>query len=308
MIDGYLYCFSNESMPGILKVGMTERIPNMRLNEANTSDTWRPPTPYKFEFAKKVYNPKQKERTLHMLLSKYTERINPRREFFRVSLEEVNTFFELMDGELYIKNITKEENKEENKEDEVAKFEYQSEETKQEKLIKYATENLDKLREQIRELDKKESQILSRHCDENLINSELNEQKKPDINLTIIPRVKSIKIAEPKEDKTQRVRDTSKIRPNLQELFNTDTEIKFKIGKTPYILNYEVGKGMLLNNKRFTTLASVITEIKKIEQITKTRQYNAYDFTEWFSKKDGKFLPTSPYFTIEILEQNRKLN
>ena len=176
MTDGYLYCFSNQSMPGILKVGMTERTPEIRLNEANSSDTWRPPTPYKFEFAKKVYNPKQKERTLHMLLSKYTERINLRREFFRVSLEEVNTFFDLMDGELYIKNITKEENEE----DEVAKFEYQSKEAKQEKLIIYTTENLDKLREQIRELDKKESQILSGHCEENLINSELiHKQKKP---------------------------------------------------------------------------------------------------------------------------------
>ena len=44
MSFGYVYCFSNESMKGILKVGMTERTPNIRLNEANASDTWRPPT------------------------------------------------------------------------------------------------------------------------------------------------------------------------------------------------------------------------------------------------------------------------
>ena len=93
MIDGYLYCFSNQSMPGILKVGITERTPEIRLNEANSSDTWRPPTPYKIEFAKKVLKPKQKEATLHNLLSQYTERINPKREFFRVSSEEVKTFF-----------------------------------------------------------------------------------------------------------------------------------------------------------------------------------------------------------------------
>ena len=61
MTDGYIYCFSNPSMPGILKVGMTERIPEARLSEANASDTWRPPTPYKIEFAKKVSNPSQKE-------------------------------------------------------------------------------------------------------------------------------------------------------------------------------------------------------------------------------------------------------
>ena len=103
MSFGYIYCFSNESMKGILKVGMTERTPDIRLNEANATDTWRPPTPYKIEIAKKVLNPKQKETTLHLLLSQYTERINPKREFFRVSSEEVKTFFELMDGELWLK-------------------------------------------------------------------------------------------------------------------------------------------------------------------------------------------------------------
>ena len=108
MNEGYIYCFSNKSMIGILKVGMTERTPDVRLNEANNSDTWRPPTPYKMEFAKKVSNPKQKEITLHTLLSQYTERINPRREFFRVSPEEVKEFFNLMDGDLWIEK-TKEE-------------------------------------------------------------------------------------------------------------------------------------------------------------------------------------------------------
>ena len=113
MLYGYIYCFSNPSMPGILKIGMTERTPELRLNEANSSDTWRPPTPYKIVFAKKVLNPKQKETTLHTLLSQYTERINPQREFFRVSQEEVNTFFDLIDGELWFKTLEEEEEEEE---------------------------------------------------------------------------------------------------------------------------------------------------------------------------------------------------
>ena len=104
-MEGYIYCFSNFSMSGILKIGMTERTPEIRLKEANMSDTWRPPTPYVIEFAKKVNNPKEKEKTLHILLSQYTEKINPKREFFKVSLEEVKTFFDLMDGEFWIKNI-----------------------------------------------------------------------------------------------------------------------------------------------------------------------------------------------------------
>ena len=40
MTDGYLYCFSNQSMPGILKVGMTEQYPEIILNEANSYDTY----------------------------------------------------------------------------------------------------------------------------------------------------------------------------------------------------------------------------------------------------------------------------
>jgi hypothetical protein len=89
-------------MPGLLKIGMTERTPKIRLSEANTTDTWRPPTPYKLEMAKKVINPKQKETTLHLLLAQFTERINPNREFFRVSLEEIKAFFDLMDGDIIL--------------------------------------------------------------------------------------------------------------------------------------------------------------------------------------------------------------
>jgi len=105
-------------MPGILKVGMTERTPEARLSEANASDTWRPPTPYKIKFAKKVSNPSQKEKTLHTLLEQYTDRIHPRREFFKVSQEEVRKFFDLMDGEMWAETCKKEEEKEEEEEEE----------------------------------------------------------------------------------------------------------------------------------------------------------------------------------------------
>lgn len=103
---GYIYCFSNPSMQGIVKVGMTERSPDIRLHEANSSDTWRPPTPYVLEFAKQVSWPKQKERTLHTLLTQYTERVNPKREFFRVSPGDVRTFFDLIDGIMWISEET----------------------------------------------------------------------------------------------------------------------------------------------------------------------------------------------------------
>ncbi len=96
MTEGYIYCLSNECMPGILKVGMTERTPDVRAKELFTTGV---PTPFIVEFAKKVKDVKTKEKTLHDLLEQYTERVSPNREFFRVSLEEVRTFFKLMDGE-----------------------------------------------------------------------------------------------------------------------------------------------------------------------------------------------------------------
>lgn len=99
--DGFVYCFANESMPGILKIGMTKRDPLDRLKEANSSDTWRPPTPYTIEFAKHVTKPREKESVLHKLLSRYTEKIHDRREFFRVSVDEVRLLFELMDGDYW---------------------------------------------------------------------------------------------------------------------------------------------------------------------------------------------------------------
>jgi len=95
---GYIYCMSNPSMPGIMKIGMTMRTPEERLKEANKHDTFKPPTLYQIDFAKEVLNPKTKEGILHDLLERYTERINPQREFFRVSSTEVYRFFQLVDG------------------------------------------------------------------------------------------------------------------------------------------------------------------------------------------------------------------
>ncbi len=107
-------------MPGLLKVGITERTPDVRLHDANTSDTWRPPTLYELEIAKRVKNPKDKEKTLHKLLEQYAERVHPRREFFRISLEELRVFFDLMDGEMWSPPslMSEEEDNEEPNEDE----------------------------------------------------------------------------------------------------------------------------------------------------------------------------------------------
>jgi hypothetical protein len=103
--EGYVYCFSNPSFVGIVKIGMTTRYIEERLQEANHCGTWGPPTPYLIEFAKKVNNPREKEKVLHSLLEKYSERVNTNREFFKISVIDARLFFDLIDGEYWDKDI-----------------------------------------------------------------------------------------------------------------------------------------------------------------------------------------------------------
>jgi hypothetical protein len=87
-------------MSGILKIGITKRTPEEILSEANASDIWRPPTPYKIVIAKKVHNPFEKEKTLHTLMEQYPENLDnlqPSTGFFRITPEEVIKYFNLME-------------------------------------------------------------------------------------------------------------------------------------------------------------------------------------------------------------------
>lgn len=96
MMLGYIYCVSNVSMPSMLNIGITTTAPEVRLDDINgLYGKWRPPTPYKCEFAKRVCNIDKKITAIHRLLAKY--RIHPEREFFQVSLEEARYIFDLLD-------------------------------------------------------------------------------------------------------------------------------------------------------------------------------------------------------------------
>lgn len=93
-MSGYLYCFTNIYLPGICKVGKTERQPTERLKDAN-SDTWSPPS-WKCEFSKYVKEYSQKELLIHRILEDMSEHI-PRREMFKISVEKVRRIFDLLD-------------------------------------------------------------------------------------------------------------------------------------------------------------------------------------------------------------------
>jgi hypothetical protein len=99
MADGYIYCLTHPSMPGILKVGMTERTPEDRVKELFTTSL---PFPFNIEFAKRIKDPKMTEAKIHNILENVSERINSRREFFRVSPSIVRMLFDLVDGEMWV--------------------------------------------------------------------------------------------------------------------------------------------------------------------------------------------------------------
>lgn len=100
-MSGYIYCFSNDTMENIYKIGFTTRTPLMRLKEANRGDTWSLSNKFNIEFAKEVGDCREKERKIHKLLSLVGERVSDNREFFKISLEVVRSVFELMDGRWY---------------------------------------------------------------------------------------------------------------------------------------------------------------------------------------------------------------
>ena len=82
MSEGYVYCFSNPSMPGLLKIGVTTKTPEERSKELFTTSV---ATPFKIEFSRYVNNPFQKEKVIHKILENY--RI-PSREFFNITVEK----------------------------------------------------------------------------------------------------------------------------------------------------------------------------------------------------------------------------
>ncbi len=81
MTEGYIYCFSNSSMPGLLKIGATTRTPEDRAKELFTTGV---AVPFQIEFSRHVSSVFEKEKQIHKILETY--RI-PSREFFAISVD-----------------------------------------------------------------------------------------------------------------------------------------------------------------------------------------------------------------------------
>jgi hypothetical protein len=88
---GFVYVLSNESMPGIVKIGMTTRDPDVRLREINSATGV---LPFVIEAVIASRNAKWTEREVHERLA--ARRVNKNREFFRIELAEAKkTIFDV---------------------------------------------------------------------------------------------------------------------------------------------------------------------------------------------------------------------
>lgn len=113
-LSGIVYVLSNEGMPGLLKIGMTQQDDvAQRMSELYTTSV-----PFQFNcvYACRVDDCKKVEDALHIAFS--TDRVNPKREFFRMSAERVLAILKLFERENVTdtlssdlrKDLTKEEN------------------------------------------------------------------------------------------------------------------------------------------------------------------------------------------------------
>ena len=84
---GWVYAFATPSMPGIVKIGATNRDPAERLREAN-ADTWHMHE-YVVACVAEVADAFAVERAVHATLA--ARRVHPRREFFQVTEAEART-------------------------------------------------------------------------------------------------------------------------------------------------------------------------------------------------------------------------
>lgn len=84
MSKGYVYVLTNESMPGLLKIGRTIRCVDGRANELYQTGV---PTPFKVIFSILSPDCEALEDLAHKKFAKF--RVNPAREFFSASASDV---------------------------------------------------------------------------------------------------------------------------------------------------------------------------------------------------------------------------
>ncbi|MEN9552303.1 MAG: hypothetical protein RI935_680 [Candidatus Parcubacteria bacterium] len=87
-----IYILTNESMPDLIKIGMTDERLDERVKELSRQTGV--PLPFEVYFACEVENMREVERSLHDAFLDH--RINPKKEFFRLNPERVISVLKLL--------------------------------------------------------------------------------------------------------------------------------------------------------------------------------------------------------------------
>jgi len=97
-MSGYVVCLSNPSFADCYYISVTTKKPNERADELYSEGVlW----PFKIEMAKQVPKLDGKLVSLHKLIGKMGDRLTPDRDYFRVSMDVVESLFDLFDGEMW---------------------------------------------------------------------------------------------------------------------------------------------------------------------------------------------------------------
>jgi len=87
-----VYVLTNSAMPGLVKIGFTTSgDANARIAQLYTTGV---PVPFTIEFACKVPNPDEVEKALHIAFA--PNRVNPKREFFKIEPEQAIAILKLL--------------------------------------------------------------------------------------------------------------------------------------------------------------------------------------------------------------------
>lgn len=90
-----VYVLTNPAMPGLVKIGRTDQEDaSTRIGQLYTTGV---PVPFKLEFACKVPNSDEVEKALHIAFA--PNRVNPKREFFRIDADQAIAILKLLHTE-----------------------------------------------------------------------------------------------------------------------------------------------------------------------------------------------------------------
>lgn len=94
----WIYILSNETMPGLIKIGFTKNRPGERAKQINAATGVA--LDFKVEWAFPCFNAHDLEKEVHYYLEEHGFRVNKKKEFFNISIDQGRSVIERI-GEPY---------------------------------------------------------------------------------------------------------------------------------------------------------------------------------------------------------------